>query len=344
MEPYAGAREQYLRFADEAAESPCFRAWSLAVAEDDEVLAWLASLPAGKAQPNLVYAAARWHGVPAPGPYAALREALLGPASDDIRATVLERRTQTNEVRRLATLVPTFAGLVTDARAGSASGEEPLALVEVGASAGLCLYPDRWGYRWTDPAGATLAAAPQAGAGELTCTVELHPEAAGPPAYPSAPPPVAWRAGLDLHPLDVTDRDTTAWLETLVWPEQDDRRALLRHAVEVARADPPDLRTGDLLTDVPALVEEASQHGRVVVFHSAVVAYLEAEDRARFAATMTGLVADGACHWVSNESPNVLPAVAATGPEPPATPTFVLGVDGRAVAWTHGHGRSMTWL
>ncbi|MDN4173212.1 DUF2332 domain-containing protein [Nocardioides sp. SOB77] len=335
MEPYAEPREQYRRFADEAADSPCFRDWALAVAEDPEVLAWLADLPAGKAQPNLVLAAARWHGVPAPGPYAALREALLGPASARVRATVLERRTQTNEVRRLATLVPAFAALGLD---------EPVALLEVGASAGLCLFPDRWGYRWTAPDGRTLAEAPLAGAGELTCTVELHADAAGPPPYPALPPSVAWRGGLDLHPLDVSDPDTAAWLATLVWPEHTDRRELLARAVEVARAEPPDLRAGDLLTDLPPLVEEAAAHGPVVVFHSAVAAYLSAPDRERFHELMTGLVAAGACHWVSNEAPGVLPRVTATGPTPPDTPTFVLGVDGRAVAWTHGHGRSLTWL
>jgi hypothetical protein len=60
---------------------------------------------------------------------------------------------------------------------------------------------------------------------------------------------------------------------------------------------------------------------------------------------MTGLVADGRCHWVSNEGKRVLPDVTATGPEvPEELATFVLGVDGRAVAWTHGHGHSMTWL
>jgi hypothetical protein len=48
---------------------------------------------------------------------------------------------------------------------------------------------------------------------------------------------------------------------------------------------------------------------------------------------------------VSNEAKRVLPAVTATGPPiPEDTPTFVLGVDGRAVAWTHGHGRSISWF
>ena len=86
------------------------------------MLAWLAELPAIKQQPNLVFAAARWHGVPAPGPYAGLREALLGD-DGSIRDTILTRSTQTNEVGRLATLAPAFALL----------GEEPLALLEVGA-------------------------------------------------------------------------------------------------------------------------------------------------------------------------------------------------------------------
>ena len=39
------------------------------------------------------------------------------------------------------------------------------------------------------------------------------------------------------------------------------------------------------------------------------------------------------------------PGVTETGPGiPEDLATFVLGVDGRAVAWTQPHGRSMTWL
>ena len=320
-----GIAREYEDFAAYAGDSPCFRDWALAVAADAEVLAWLATLPPGKEQPNLVFAAARWHGVPAPGPYAALRRALL---EDDgsLRRTVLARATQTNEVGRLATLVPAFATLGL---------EGPVALLEVGPSAGLCLYPDRWAYAWRTPAGEVRAGTGRA----LTCAVE------GLAPVPADPPQVAWRGGVDLNPLDVTDADQMAWLTTLVWPEHDDRRALLEHAIGVARAEPPDLRRGDLLTALPDLVAEAGGHGPVVVFHSAVIAYLPPEDRRRFAALMAGLVADGACHWVSNEGKQVLPEVTGTGPPVPEDlATFVLGVDGRAVAWTHGHGRSMRWL
>jgi hypothetical protein len=163
-------------------------------------------------------------------------------------------------------------------------------------------------------------------------------------ALPTTVPDVAWRGGLDLNPLDVRDKDQMAWLEILVWPEHDDRRDRLRHAIEIARADPPHLERGDILADLPLLVADASRHGEVVVFHSAVVAYLPAEDRARFDTMMRRLVSDGACRWVSNEGLNVVPSVLDGAPEPPDRTTFALAVDGRAVAWSHPHGRSMRWF
>lgn len=82
-----------------------------------------------------------------PAPYDDLRRALLGDTGR-IRDTILERATQTNEVGRLATLVPAFASL---------PGDGPVGLLEVGASAGLCLYPDRWSYAWSTDHGTVTA-------------------------------------------------------------------------------------------------------------------------------------------------------------------------------------------
>lgn len=63
MDPYADVVDQYTAFARHChGESPCFEEWSLGVAADPEVVAWIATLPGLKKQPNLVFAAARTHG------------------------------------------------------------------------------------------------------------------------------------------------------------------------------------------------------------------------------------------------------------------------------------------
>ena len=330
MEIFGDTATVYRDFALEAYGSPCFRDWASSVAEDADVLAWLQTLPERKRQANLVFAAARWHGVPAPGPYAALRAALLGDGQSGgpIRRTILERATQTNEVGRLATLYPAFSSLAPNGPGQS------LALLEVGASAGLCLYPDRYLIRWQFPSGGTQESDPVGPLLECATTGDIPPWALA---------PVVWRGGIDLSPVDVTDDDAVRWLETMVWPEQEGRRERLRAAVRIARSDPPYLVRGDLLDTLPALVEQAPPDATLVVFHSAVIAYLEHADRARFAAMMTRLVADGRCHWVSNEGPRVLPDLVPPGVDVPFG-RFVLAVDGRPVALTHGHGAELDWL
>ena len=91
----------------------------------------------------------------------------------------MSRSTQTNEVGRLATLMPAFASL---------GDGQPLALLEVGASAGLCLYPDRYDYDW-QPVGRLTGS----GGPELRCDV------AGAMPVPAAPLRVGWRGGIDLN-------------------------------------------------------------------------------------------------------------------------------------------------
>ena len=314
--------QEYADFAEQwaAGASPVFHEWALKVAGDGEVLALLEALPEVKRQPNLVFAAARWHGAE-PGPYDGLRRVLLGQW-DDVRETVLARSTQTNEVARCATLLPAL-GLVPG----------PLALVEVGPSAGLCLYPDRYSYRWSDGRRLDPSDGPS--------RVVLDCEVSGPAPLPARLPEVVWRAGIDLNPLDVRDEDAMAWLRQLVWPGQEERLPRLAAAVELAGEDPPHLVRGDLLSGLPDLLAEAPSGATVVVQHSVVIAYLVPEDRRRFGAMMRELVSGGV-HWVANEPPVVLPSV--TGAVQPPRNHFVLGLDGEAVAWTHPHGRSITWL
>jgi hypothetical protein len=320
----ASTVEEYRDFGErQAGDSATFRDWALGVAEDPEVLDLLDALPPGKRQPNLVFAAARWLGAE-PVRYRAptgLRGVLLD-RWDRVRETVLDRATQTNEVGRCATLLPVLAGL-----------PQPLALLEVGASAGLTLHPDRYSYRYST--GVSLD--PAAGPSPVVLECEVH----GDPPLPGALPEVVWRAGIDLNPLDVHDDDAMAWLATLVWPEHEDRRSRLTAAVRLARTDPPRLVRGDLVESLPALVEQAPKDATLVVFHSAVLAYLSPEDRARF----VDVVRDLPGHWISNEGPEVVASIQPPGaPEPPSPDPFLLALDGQPVAWAHGHGRALWWI
>lgn len=316
LDASVGIAENYRRFAqrDVVARSSAYQELALAVARDGTVIDFLATLPAGKQQPNLLFAAARLILGDTPGEQS-LRH-LVDQRTDELATVMRRRRTQTNEVGRCATLLPALSRL-----------PQPLALIEVGASAGLTLLPDRYSYdydghlvRGTDPSAPTL-----------TCHVT------GPVPLPDAVPSILWRAGLDLNPLDVASDDDVAWLECLVWPGQPERRDRLRRAAASARRDPPPVHRGDLIDDLPALVARVpTEAATIVVFHSAVLAYLEPPRRAAFA----DLVADLGVHWMSNEAPGVLPITSDQGSQ-----GFRLVENGRdVVADTDPHGASLHWL
>src|SRR5947209_354798 len=77
----------------------------------------------------------------------------------------------------------------------------PIALLELGASAGLNLLYDRYRYRYGDHT-----------VGDAASPVTLDCELRG-MAPPRAILPIAWRGGVDLHPVDVTDDDAVEWLQ-----------------------------------------------------------------------------------------------------------------------------------
>lgn len=302
--------------------SPTFESWARGVADDGAVLEFITNLPTAKQQPNLVFAAARWL-QPDLRTYAELRHLLL-QRTEAWRAVVLTRATQTNEVARGALLLPVLTRV-----------PGPLALIEVGASAGLCLLPDRWSYRYRGDVVADLD--PAAG----PSPVVVRCQTAGAVPVPSGMPQIVARSGVDLNPLDVHDDDTLAWLEALIWPEHETRRERLRDAVPVARATPLQLVRGDLNDRVAELVGAVSPGVTPVVFHTAVMAYLSQAQRTRFIDTVTGL----ACRWVSIEGRTVMPIDLPVG-TPADTPTtaFTVALDGTALAVGSGHGEHITWF
>ena len=123
-----------------------------------------------------------------------------------------------------------------------------------------------------------------------------------------------------------------------MWPGEGDRAERLAAAIAAARRDPPKVHRGDLVTDLPALAAQAPAEATLVVYHSAVLAYVEPRQRRQFADIVRGLAAV----WLSNEGPGIVPDM--PGPSVQGTP-FVLARDGRTpIAITDSHGTWVRWL
>lgn len=309
------AAQAFRGFGDWAASSPQYRRLAAAVAADPDVTAMLDALDAACRRPPLLFGVLRLHGVDVSAPATALvwvREH-VELVVQELRA----RRIQTNEVLRCAALLPALALL-----------PGPLALVEVGASAGLNLLLDRYRYRWIGAGGVT-----ELGSGTgpvLECTVR------GRVPLPGAMPRIAWRAGLDVAPVDPTDPDARAWLRALVWPEHTDRAERLAAALDLAVADPPEVVPGDLVDDLPALLDRVPAGLTTVVLHSVTLTYVTPGERAAFC----GVLAERGAHRLGLESPGVMPDPAE--PARPAPPgMMLLSLDGVVLALADQHGRCL---
>jgi hypothetical protein len=320
---YADIFTRYRKFAAAEAQgkSPMYEDLARRIANDRSILAFLSELPREKQQPNLLFAAVNYlHGTPRG--WEDFR-AFIEQHGDEVAGIMKTRSTQTNVPERCATLLPLMARL-----------PQPLALLEVGASAGLCLLPDYYHYRFdsrqVQPTRHSTASPPS-----LACR-----------ASPGTPLPargieVGWRAGLDSDPIDINNDDQIAWLEALVWPGEPDRLENLRAALAVARQDPPRIIRGDLRADLAQLAAEAPREMTLVVFHTAVLAYVESlEDRAAFARTVRELRAA----WISNEAAGVFPEISAKASRPGPPHHALLSLDGEPIAWTDLHGASIEWL
>ena len=315
-------------------QSAIYEEWALGVAGDPALIALIDELPLQKRQPNLIFACARLLGAPE-ADYPSFRRWLVQQWSAVV-PEALSRSTQTNEARRCATLLPALALI-----------PGPLALLEVGASAGLCLFPDRYSYSYdsdspdsdsldSDSTGSQARIDPVTGPSDvlLQCTTT------GGMPRPVTVPQIAWRAGLDVRPLDVRDADDMRWLETLVWPEQHERRARLRAAIRIAADDPPLIVRGDA-SELATLAAEAPDEATLVVITSAVLVYLPFAERMRFVESVRALDA----RWVSLEGVRGLPAVRAALPDDGGSDgRFVLALDEVPLAFTGPHGQSLDWI
>ncbi len=241
-------------------------------------------------------------------------------------AAFMTHEPQTNEVRRCMALVGGFLTLAAETGL-------PLRCFELGASAGLNLNWDRFGYRF----GASGVAARW---GDLDSPLQLDA------AWEGAPPPlpadlrVIERAGCDRRPTRLDDAAERRRLEAYVWPDQPDRLARLRAAAEVFLAS--GLRVEPADAGAFAQAHLAPQPGAAtVVYHSVFWQYPTPETRARITAAI-----DAAGAAATSEAP-----FAWLRMEPSRAPPHDMeirlttwpGGEERLLGHTHPHGASVRW-
>jgi hypothetical protein len=316
----------YVRAAGElAATSELQVAWARQVAASPELVELIDRLPREHRQPSLLFSVASWLGAPATVG-ATWRDWLIEnwPAVEDAART---RRTQTNEVGRCVPLL-----LALDRIPG------PIALLELGAAAGLCLGVDRYSYRFDD--GLVL------GDGLPLLTVTTT----GVGAVPARMPDIVWRRGVDLAPLDLTDPADVGWLRALLPPDRPERRARLDAAIVTIGAaglgaGGPVVVAGDALAALPALIAAARAEApgaTPVIAALGTLVYLSREERQ---GVVDAAIRLGA-RLVTFEGAGVLPEVAdrLDGMSAPHPTPFVLALDGEPIAHAGPHGDRVSWL
>ncbi|MDV2685975.1 DUF2332 domain-containing protein [Alkalihalophilus lindianensis] len=192
---------------------------------------------------------------------------------EQIQTLLQTKLVQTNEVRRCSYLYPSFSAIYEKAK-------RPLALIEIGTSAGLQLLWDyyRYSYEETEEFG------------NLNSPVHIHSQVKGEnvPALLKDRPQIEARYGIDLHINDLTNEDDYLWLKALIWPEQHTRRALFDAAAMCVAENKESLHLieGDGVELLPSIVADISDDAAICVFHTHVANQMPQEVKQRLQVTI----------------------------------------------------------
>lgn len=351
---------------------PLYRHLSVSIAQDHEVASLLLlAPPEQQAVPVLLLAAV--HDVLLAGevdPLADWYDTItdeprrLGEGLDDpwphFRRLALEhpgvaerlrtRAVQTNEVGRSAPLWAAFTNVARHDPGAPPGGSRPIGLVELGASAGLNLLGDRYGYRFSSPG----VDEPVVVNTDAPLMIDCELRGGRVPLLLEDQPSVASRAGVDLNPLDITDPDDARWLVACQWPDEIDRTHRIRAAMALARGDAPEVVRGDAVEEVAALVDAVPGHALPVVFATWALAYLPAPRQRALLAVLDRIGSNRDLSLVFAEQPIQIagmPVPARPDGRPDGPPTALVSYvwrDGtrteQRLGDTHPHGRWLEWL
>ncbi len=261
------------------------------------------------------------HELPSATTLNAAVSAALFEADADICAG-LQFPPQTNEVARSAVLYPGLMQIAAEA-------DLPLALYEIGASAGLNLIPDMYAYRLGDRS---------LGTGESA--VNLSPQWSG--AISGAlEPTIISRRGCDRNPIDVSDPGQLERLIGYVWPDQPERLSRLEAACALVANQAPKIDKADGADWVDEMFGAVAEPGVVrVLYHSIAFHYFPTDSQQRIATAM-----QAAGERATPEAPLAWLAFELYQNEGPRL-TLRLWPDGvmRVLAVADAHVREVRWL
>lgn len=229
---------------------------------------------------------------------------------------------QTNEVARAGVLWPGV--MAVTARFGPR-----VELLELGASGGLNLNMDRFGYELAGVA-----------SGEAASAVQLAPVWTGSPP-PLAPVDVVARRGVDLNPLNMADPAVADRMLAYIWPDQAERVARAEAAIAIARAHPVTVEAAEGADWLEARLAELQPSGVTrIVYHSIALQYFPPEGRARVRQAMAAAGARASAErplaWLAMEFPEKVT-------EAHLTLRCWPGGEEELLALSHPHGAALSW-
>jgi len=243
--------------------------------------------------------------------------------SDDYLRAGLDSPPQTNEIARSAMLYP---GFLTVARQFGM----PLALHEIGSSAGLNLHFDRFHYRYGT-----------AEAGDAASPVRLEAEVVGNPPPLHGEITIAARSGSDIAPVEIGDPTLRLRLRSFVWADQAARLARLDAAIGLALSRPVTLERTSAADFVAAALAARPRDAAFVLFHSIMWQYMTAAERRRVEALLAeagGSAGSAPIAWLRMEP------LEATDRHATLSLTTWPGGTTRHLARCDYHGRWIEWL
>jgi hypothetical protein len=221
---------------------------------------------------------------PTPDPEVVTTEAVAISLARDrlgVWSTMTTRRVQTNDTSRAVSwLWPAFL-------AGCGGKGRPLALMDIGAGAGLNLIADRLPPIWSDLATGQ----------PIPCATDLNAVA---------------RIGFDVRPLSVQRDDDVRWMRACIWPGETERLARFEAGVQALRAAakapaPPVLErlTASLIPKRLESFASSMREGALLLANQSLVrGYLEPTECENFRNEMMDFVSrqkPGRALWVELE-------------------------------------------